>query len=557
MKSYYKYTNGDAFTLNGEKYTGFFHFKDNAAYTGVDDYKKMQKLTPQHTFMYDFFSHKKNFNNIYNNIDTITKYLANTFDLLNKEGLDSAFGQLDSNNLTCFKNLITYNPNIYETKAGDIFCYGIYSPHTGMNIYDFALPLDEFKFYDDWKFLDDVVSGTFVVSVEEDFKYFCATPTTLYVLKGSFIKGTPLSILTSQTTEDAYLALYQDTSNEELLVLTKNSIKIYDLSNFYICDTLILKDSISLSNPIDETTKKWVKIGKNIRVELNTSKNKMYVFNKNTTELFDTVELDSYDVKTPMAMDVRFTDDLLLLLFISNDNETSLLELDISNDIHKTTPVHDISTRKNYDLKFSMSDSDIFYLFNMNKTEMRFISRPERMAGRMENGELLYPRNFKWKEPDITYDTFLGKWNYANQPSNIFNNLVFSEHYSNGNVYTLIHNISRLYPMKNAAASSLFSMIPTTISKNFNGISCSESSMGLYFNSAISNIVKDVLSLYVNAYGTLKFKKDEILVETLNEIEETTNDLYINGNETFNVVSMQRIFSLIDKLQTNLLATSE
>lgn len=557
MKSYYKYTNGDAFTLNGGKYTGFFHYKDDIPYTGVDDYKQMQKLSPQHTFMYEFFSKRKNFNNIYTNVDTIKEYLTNVFDILNKEGLDSAFNQLESNNLTCFKSLITYNPNIYETKAGEVFCYGIYSPHTGMEIYDFALPLDEFRFYDDWKFLDDVIAGTFVVNVEEDFKYFCITTDTIYVLQGSFVKGTPLSVLSSQSTGETYLAIYQDPTNEELLILTKDSIKIYDLSNFYICDTLILKDSISLSAPIDETTKKWVKIGKNVRIELNTSKNEIYVFNKNTTELFYTINLDDYNVKTPMAVDVRFTDDLLLLVFINDKKTTQLLELDLLNKSSKITTIYDINTRNNYDLKFSLSDSDIFYLFNTGKNEMRFISRPERIAGRMEDGELLYPRNFKWKEPDITYNTFLGKWNYANQPSNIFNNLVFSEYYFNGNVYTLIHNISRLYPIKNAAASALFSMIPTNLTKNFDGVACSESSMGLYFNSAISNIVKDVLSLYINAYGTLKFKKDGIEVEFLDEIEETTNDLYINGNETFNVISMQRIFSLINKIQTNLLASTD
>jgi hypothetical protein len=55
MISYFKYTNGDAFTLNDVDYSGFFTIVDSVAYTGKVKDSNSELLTPKQNFISNFF----------------------------------------------------------------------------------------------------------------------------------------------------------------------------------------------------------------------------------------------------------------------------------------------------------------------------------------------------------------------------------------------------------------------------------------------------------------------------------------------------------------------
>jgi hypothetical protein len=135
------------------------------------------------------------------------------------------------------------------------------------------------------------------------------------------------------------------------------------------------------------------------------------------------------------------------------------------------------------------------------------------------------------------------------------------------------------------------STIDTNLAKKFKQFNCSGNSIGIAFNIGILNLIKDLLSLYTTAYQIKDYKsiknitvddyiweitnisidKNELLWTTRdsskvkkstdprfnaipieNLIFELENTL-INGNETINIVSIQRIFLAIVAIQSKIL----
>jgi hypothetical protein len=123
-------------------------------------------------------------------------------------------------------------------------------------------------------------------------------------------------------------------------------------------------------------------------------------------------------------------------------------------------------------------------------------------------------------------------------------------------MYMLLHNVGRLYVMKQPISNRFMSSIPLNIEKFYSGISCSESSIGLYFNTSISNLIKDTLNLFNQSSGTFSIYEKKTIVKQLNDFILKTDNLYINGNETINVLTLQRIFILLTEIQSKLLPVS-
>ena len=51
MISYFKYTAGEAFTLDGENYAGYFNVENKKAYTGKTRTASSQPLSAKNTFL--------------------------------------------------------------------------------------------------------------------------------------------------------------------------------------------------------------------------------------------------------------------------------------------------------------------------------------------------------------------------------------------------------------------------------------------------------------------------------------------------------------------------
>ena len=57
-------------------------------------------------------------------------------------------------------------------------------------------------------------------------------------------------------------------------------------------------------------------------------------------------------------------------------------------------------------------------------------------------------------------------------------------------------------------------------------------------------------------FGSFTIEEYRSYISEIDDIAYDTHNLYLNGNETINVISLQRILNLIVDIQTKLLPTS-
>lgn len=613
MRSYFKYTNGEAFTLDGQDYTGFLHISDDLPYTGKIDSDDMSLLVPKNTFMANFYLNQGNFNTTYRNVEPITPFFSNFNDLLNLQGTLTMLRHLNNQNLICFKNLILGHPIVYQFEKNNNFYYGLSAPN--------ELPLrgkrssadrDAIPFSQatglfepppgssgalTWKFLDDVTTGSFTVGEDENFVYFCSTgDSKLIALKGSFIDDGPLVYLDdkdfiilyggSAGQPDNIYHVYNDEDIHQMFIVFNDTINVYDTSRFKDCQSL---DSLALIDiiPIGSGTTlivehKWgttetpfmsanftfgtrsttfnpnypetVKVGNNLRTLF--FNNALSCFNKYSDDLVLSMDLRTFGISALYSIDIRNTDDNILLFYKHTDNTLKLLHIDPELGTFDDHFIYSINDSDKFTVNFSGIDSDMFYLSNRNEYQTRFLSAPEWPCGRLEVGDLHYPTNYKWGQAKFLWGEFLVPFGNATSPANSFNNLVSSEIISNNKMYMLLHNIGRLYALNQPPPDRFLNALPLNTVSNYSELACSETTLGLYLNASIFFIVRDILILFSKSFGSFDIRERSVIIHKLDDLAATTNDLYINGNETFNVIAIQRILVLINELQTSLLSKS-
>lgn len=587
MTLYSKHTNGEAYTLNGDDYIGFFHIEDGVVYSERYPNDERVELIPKNTFISQLYTNMGEMDTIYKNISSITPCYSNVFDLLNKQGLDTTFGAINHNNLICFKNLILANPTIYKFEENSGHFYSLSSNSdvpSGKTERTHIIPFSDDEV---WGFMDEITTGTFLVDSDNNFKYLCSTGTHNYVLSGSFSDNSPLAIVSEVnqhpwfgTTPDYTYNIHNDEENDRLLYVNNDNINIYDSSNYEECDNLILVDRIALNattttdyiwnkvhvkwnslkikwstrfSTLNTNNPQFIKFGKNLRTSI--SNNKLYLLNKYSSDVYQIINVS--DLGEILDLDIRNTDDNIIILnrknskyyiyFIDPTNTSNAYNIEIYN-------VDETSMK--YSIKFSNIDSNVFYLSTRKQFQSRFISNPTYPSGRMETSELYYSENMKWKDVAQKWKYYKIPWNSFKLESNSYNNLLVSEISKNDNMYLLLHNVGRLYSVKQPMNDRFLNAIPLDTVKYYNGTVCSESSFGLYFNSVISNLIKDTLNLFNQSTGSFSIKESEILSKQLEDVILETENLYINGNETPNIVTIQRIFSTIVDIQSILLPES-
>lgn len=585
MISYFKYTNGEAFTLSDMNYTGFFTVVDGNAYTGKKLDENSELLTPKENFITDFYLRKMEFDNQSGNIENIDPYFSNSFDVLNKTELDKIFDIINKNNLIVFKSLFIQNPQIMDFDENDCHFYGLSTSDASSIFDDFmngkkvVVEIEEFSNSTEWSFLDNIKYGDFVVKSDESFKYLCSTGTDLILIKGSFTDTSVLiyNIEKLNFTIDVYGIHYDDTANK-LYVMIHDELLIYEGLNFIECDNLILIDSIKLK-PVETTILKWgsakkeydlvtasynslylninqnnekyFKLGNKLRTHL--SENTLTLYNKNDDQALLGISLSDYNIEKVIAIDIRNIDDAICLLHYSNNEyQFSFFDPYEFESTFKNYTVFDIPESDVYTLKFSSFDSNIVFLCTRNKVESRFISNPSYAASNFREFGLKYPQRLKWGSAFRKYDKNKSKWNLDD--SNYFTNINFKEISRGNKTYSLLHNSGRLYALKHPIIDTYQASIDRNTLKYFKNIKCGNDSFGVLFNKELFNMTKDMLTLHTKAINAYRIKNDDVLLNKVNKIEYDLNNLRMNGNESVNTVTMQRIFTLIVEIQEKLIA---
>lgn len=585
MITYFKYTNGESFTLNGVEYSGFFNVQSGVAYTGKVKDEFSEELTPKNNFSSEFYLKELEFDNQFNSIEDITPYFTNSFDILNKNELDKIFDKLNTNNLMVFKSLIISDPRIVDFDENDCHFYGLSSTSVDTRNDDIMVGknvvthIDNFAYSSEWKFLENIKYGDFIVKSDQSFKYLCSTGKDLITINGSFDNT---SLLTYNINElefgEEIYGIYYDEFENKINIIINGVINVYEGLNYIECENLILVDSIKIGD-VETISLKWstkrkfketfglfrdrffninsnnvrfMKYGNNMRTVIDN--NILYFWNKKSSTLLTTMNLLEYGIENVVALDIRNVDDFVIILHSKNGvYSVSTFDPYSISTTFTNYEVNDLN-ESSYDIVFSTYDSNIFYLRSSTNVETRFISNPRNTAGNFKKFNLEYPPDYLFSNTYHKFGNTPIKWNTNRTDSNNFRNILFNEITKSNKNYTLLHNSGRLYALKQPIMSNRYTAISDNISKYFTNVSCGDHSFGIFFNKNVFNVLKDTLTLYTKACNSYNFKKDDVLLNNIKKIDYDLNNLRINGNESINTTTMQRIFTLITEIQQKLIS---
>lgn len=588
MISYYKYTNGESFTLDEIGYTGFFNVVNGIARTGkISSQGKI--LTPRDNFISEFYLKGYEFDTTYGNVSAVAPYYSNSFDLFNKQELDSIFSKLNHNNLIIFKNLVLQYPKVFNIENSQMHFYGLSATSVdgrndddiyGKTVYT---QIDPFSNSSQWSFLDNINNGSFIVDARDNFLYFMSESfedvTYQKILSGNFTNSSPLALIESK--EATSINYHFDDNNQLLYIINQNNIEVYDTSNYPSCQNFILTDDIPISAsrvpiykwntvfenwdlfnitwdfqfqaPNTDIIPAFIRIGNSARVEMN--KTNIFLLNRNSTEIYSMFTLDELGIGEVQSLDIRSVDDYTIIIH-KKDNTLYFTGFDALN-VKATLNEKVIGGIDTVDfVTFSASDSNLFYIANTTTLQTRTITYPTQPVGTIDYSDLLYLKDYIFDLTKEKWENIQIKWDSNELRSNYYNNLVTNLKIYNDSLYVMLHNVGRIYTIKYPLNEQYLTSVPLNITKSFKNLTCSDSSIGLYLNNSLISIIKDVISLYVSAKYKFRFDGGYPITETIENLEFETKNLFLNGNETINVVSIQRILSLITEIQSKLSATT-
>jgi hypothetical protein len=597
MINYFKHTSGEAFTLNGNPYNGFFNIIGGNVITGKLSSSDSENLLHSDTFISSIYTNGIELDTTFTNTPKLTAYFSNTFDLFDLQGIRNYTNSIDNNNLTCFKSLVLGNPTIFKFEETGGRYYGLVSNLEENSEFipiktDYRGNINPFSDSIYWKFLDTITTGAVIVNSSEVFKYICSDGVNDYILTGTFTDNTPLTLSyvkinadfdqssPSHTAPDYTFSIHHDIENSKLLFVKLNSIEIYDISNFDECETLILVDRLPLNESIlkfniwnvfdespnttpttwgskyrlyDKNSSKYIKFGQNFRSSI--SSDVLTLHNKYSTEVYQNIQLSNYGISNLISLDIRPVDDYITILHKSNDGILSITFFDPTqiDETIKTSTLYSINALHDVKVEFSGIDSNVFYTFSENEYQSRYISAPEYPSGRLEVCDLIYPYKYTWNTTNELYNFSNLQWNTASKKSNTFNNLHVSHYFTNNKMYMILHNIGRIYALQQPANDRFLAAIPLDLPKNFTSVSCNQTSIGLSFNYEMSKLILDTVNIFTNASNAFTITEYNIMESPIYAPTIGFNDLYINGNETLNVIVLQRISTASINLQNQLL----
>jgi hypothetical protein len=270
-----------------------------------------------------------------------------------------------------------------------------------------------------------------------------------------------------------------------------------------------------------------------------------------------------------IGIDVRKEDDNVIIIGQQNGVDYFIFfdSDDYTNSFRKEELLYSENTTG---VKFSDEDSDFFYLIkeltqidNSNQsraeTEIRPIANINNRLAKSRSSNFFYLDDYLFNTTEEKINEIQIKFNSNKMLSNSYNNLTYNTLQKNGYLYYILHNIGRIYISK--TRSSLYeAYIPLNVSKNFIQFNCNASSLGLSFNSAILNLLKDTINI-ATLVEKVKSSTGDLANPTTStiptpELQYELENLFLNGNESVNVVSLQRIFTLINDLQKKLVNLS-
>jgi len=366
MIDYFKYTNGDSFTLSGVDYSGLFTIFEGKAFTGKSYNTTSKLLSGKDTFLTNCFYNKFEFDRTVSveNKNILQLPKISPRNIIDQNFIDTNLQALNFNNLVIYSKNIIANPNLFDflnsVEDEDSYFLGLSSGKNDIRNDDtklsksnnFPVQIDPFSFIDkvpDVDVLDDTVDSMVFIYDDKSFNYFTTTSTSSYTFSGTFATGGSLLRLEEDVFEGAQRFSYdnntdtlyalQKTENPSIPGLFKFVLKLYDNSFVSECRVLKLVDQISLEdNIIDDkvslgnnilgyryTSQATVKTdtegnpiravnsGDRLAQQNSSNQPKIKLVNKYTFEIINNI-VSSNPREEILEFDIRDSDDSLLIL---------------------------------------------------------------------------------------------------------------------------------------------------------------------------------------------------------------------------------------------------
>ena len=573
MISYFKYTPGSEFTLNGAAYAGPVTVINSEAYTGAVFNSNSKLLSSTDTFLSNCILKQLNFKytaepTVINDIEPVSVYPRT---ILTLDEILRVFDVLNTNNLTLFAAGVRFDNNflnpLYRSNDNLSFTNCI-TAFSNTNFRPVKLPLSKLPVTYTLQATDDNFNNLFKPTSSKSsilltdnlssFKYFNNTGlATGYVNSISaleFKNGYPI------TNSFSHKHLFYNKYANTIYQTNENSYSIFDIDYSSPIPRTILKDTVSISVlniPISLYTAAY---GRNFRTIIVQTENDIVieVFGITNAErvLSLTRESLGFDVFSNICQ--RFEDDILVVYGFREDQPV-IASFDIEKLINDDyTPLSYAETTLSTPTYIECADfdSDILVLktYNSNnyleKVELASISSPRLPIARFNKtftAVVKVDDIVNTMTTDLSTDlTVLGTF-FSN-----YDSYFVDMQYSTGSSINTAIITRDSFTVDTKTAYTY--LLPPDLKQNYENTvpSIRYSSIGLTINSILRTIIQDTLSIYYNFTERFRYNAESGLPQdTIANILRSFNldNLLLFSNESINIGSLNRVINSVITIQ--------
>lgn len=587
MISYFKYTDGSDFTLNGSSYSGLINVIDSTVYTGSVFNSNSRELSSTNTFLAKCFEENLNFNfssstSLKDQIQQVSIYPRTilTLDTL-KETLDV----LSKNNAIIFAAGVRFdnkflNP-LYRSAANQSFTNCITS-FTDTNLRPIKLPLSKLPVGFSGQSNIDGFSGVFAPTSRKSsilltdglsgFKYFNVRVPDIGERISGVVTGLSNSISalmfgTGYTVDAEFIHDYLHYNRHTGLLYQTNDqdFSIFSIDYSAPIPRVFLQDKINISSFNTYNSVYNVTYGRNFRCSLvNTGTDIALEFYRlNDTELITIQSRTDLGFKTITNICQRFEDDLLVVVGTDSNDLPTFATFDIEEIANgNNVPLSYFSDTTPINATFAECtdfDSDIIVFKKYNAQEFlevveyRSISAPSTPLAQytptFDTG-LRVNDIVSTMSTDLSADsTVLGTF-YNNYDSYFID---ISHSTSNAINTAIVTDSSFTVDTK----TTYIYLLPKDLKQNYTDELdlTRNSSIGLTLNGALHKIIQDTLLVYYNFCQQIKFDRVNspfLPTYTIATFLQSFNldNLLLYSNESVNIGTINRLINSIIDIQT-------
>jgi hypothetical protein len=561
MISYFKYTDGSAFTLDGVDYKGVVTVQNETAYAGSIYSPISKPLSAKQTFMAGAITNRLEFN--YSRTSALSSKIL-PVEVYPKSVLDvttlaNIVETLNENNLAIFASGVGYDQNY----SNPLFCTSDTNSFVS-SVSSLTSGLISRKIFDTTLSLSGTLSAKTSRPITKESSVFITLSTGYKYFNGvESIQGRINSPIVPTLFPSTFIGMKESINNlvydkfkGVLYQTTPSAVVIYNYDYETPNNTVSLIDDFDISKAgvVDDLSK--TSYGRSYRtvVARASGANVFEIYQVTSAEVVKSYLIKDLGFDTIERTAQRFEDDVLVILGKVGD-KLVLKTYDIDRLKINSIPLYDqpidIKELPAY-IKFSPFDSNIciFHFFSssgLTRIELRSIS------GNKVNSPaaVITGRQFNLfaRQSISTITTPINALDICpNTPRDI---LVYDVQFDVGeDVYSIVY--ANTY-IKTNNAPIMKTIVPFDTASRYDGITIADSSIGLVINSALKNVIYDTITLYYLFNTVRRIDSNSIYTETTSNVKNVDpTNLLIYANESINIGVINRTIAEILALQTDL-----